>query len=69
MSKGPYTVEISRGTRLEFPTITACRKWVEQFGTTADQCNIYNRKGQLVAQHRRDTSGKGDRWFRAEVSQ
>lgn len=53
-----------QGPRAEFATITAARKWAEEFGTTADRCVITSR-GKVVAEHRRDLSGDGTRWFRA----
>lgn len=68
-----YTAEISgasiaRGARAEFDTIRAAREWAEEYGTTADSCTIADRKGRTVAEHRRDTSGDGTRWYRATVA-
>lgn len=70
--RGPYTAEIgghswSHGPQNEFATIRECRNWAESYGTTADWCVIYDRAGRKVAEHRRDTSGSGMRWFRAQI--
>jgi hypothetical protein len=69
-SRGPYTAEIGGssllfGLRVPFNTIRECRAWAEEYGTTADWCYIRDAAGRHVAEHRRDTSGRGDRWFRA----
>lgn len=71
-TRGPYRAEVggstwSRGPVADFPTIRECRRWAEEYGTTADYCHIYNRKGSLVAAHHRDTSGDGMRWFRGGI--
>ena len=68
-----YTAEItgnswSQGPVAEFPTITAARKWAEEYGTTADCCTITDAKGREVANHRRDSNGDGTRWYRASVA-
>lgn len=55
------------GPKAEFDTIKAARAWAESYGTTADSCKIYNAKGRLVAEHRRDPNGDGTRWFRASI--
>lgn len=70
--RGPYTAQIggqswSVGPQAEFSTIREARYWAEEYGTTADWCSIYDPQGALVASHRRDTSGCGDRWYRAQV--
>ena len=50
-----------------FATIREARRWAESYGTGADRCAIIaTRSGHVVAEHRRDTSGDGRRWFRAE---
>ena len=64
-----YTAEISgssfaRGPVAEFKTIREARAWAESYGTTADRCTI-RRGDKVIAVHARDTSGSGDRWFRA----
>lgn len=66
-----YTAQITgapwkHGPSAEFSTITAALTWAESYGTTADRCTIY-RSGEIVAVHMRDTSGAGDRWFKASV--
>jgi hypothetical protein len=71
-SRKPYTARIgghswSRGPEAEFGTIRECRAFAESYGSTADYCTIEDHKGRAVASHRRDTSGDGMRWFRAEV--
>lgn len=74
MSKdSKYTAEIfgsswRQGPICEFDTITAARRWAEEYGTTADGCTIHDRQGRQIAAHRRDTSGDGTRWFRAAVA-
>lgn len=67
-----YTARVSGhswsvGPTAEFPTITACRKWAEEYGTTADWCSIEDSKGREVACHRRDSSKDGTRWYRAAI--
>lgn len=56
------------GPEQDFDTITAARKWAEEYGTTADSCTIKDKAGRVVAEHRRDMSGNGERWFRAAAS-
>lgn len=68
----PYIVDIyshsSAGpTTLEAPTITAARKEAESYGSLADKAIIKTKSGKVVAQHRRDQSGNGLNWFRAEI--
>lgn len=53
--------------QIDADTIRMARAWAEEYGTTADYCYIYNRRGRLVAAHHRDTRGKGDRWFKRGV--
>ena len=65
-----YTAHLSghswaRGPVANFSTITACRRWAEEYGTTADWCIITDARGREVAQHRRDPNGDGTRGFRA----
>ena len=55
------------GPKADHPTITAARRWAEEYGTTADLCIIRNRAGREVARHVRDTAGDGARWDRAEA--
>jgi hypothetical protein len=67
-----YIAEITgsswrQGPVAEFTTITAARRWAEEYGTTADSCTIRDTKGREVALHRRDTSGDGMRWFAAAL--
>jgi hypothetical protein len=69
---GPYTAEIggsswSRGPKAIFQTIREAREWAEEYGTTADHCSIYDPMGRLVGEHRRDTSAKNPKWFRAAI--
>lgn len=52
---------------VEFPTITACRNFAEEYGDTADYCIINDAKGREVARHQRDNNGDGSRWYRAAV--
>lgn len=71
-SRGPYRAEVAgsswaQGPVAEFPTIRECRAWAEEYGTTADRCSIFDRMGNHVAEHRRDLSGDGSRWYRATV--
>jgi hypothetical protein len=71
-NRGPYTAIIggtswSQGPTGEFDTVRACRAWAEEYGTTADHCKLLDRHGNCVAEHRRDPSGDGTRWFRATV--
>jgi hypothetical protein len=70
--RGPYTAEVggsswAGGPIAEFSTIRECRKFAESYGTTADWCVIEDRRGRKVAEHRRDSSGDGTRWFRATI--
>lgn len=68
-----YTAHVSGhswsvGPVAEFQTITACRRWAEEYGTTADWCIITDSKGREVAKHLRGGGcGDGDRWYRAAV--
>lgn len=67
-----YTAEMhgsswKQGPAAEFPTITAARAWAEEYGTTADRCTITSTQGRIVAEHRRDTSGDGTRWFKSTL--
>lgn len=67
-----YTATISgsswaQSPTAQFATITAARAWAEEYGTTADRCTITDRKGRVIAEHRRDTSGDGCRWFKAAI--
>ncbi|CAB4144323.1 hypothetical protein UFOVP469_24 [uncultured Caudovirales phage] len=55
----------SVGPTAEYPTITDCRKWAEEYGTTADWCSITDSKGREVGSPRRDSNGDGTRWYRA----
>ena len=55
----------SRGPTADFQTIKECRDWAEDYGTTADWCVIHDRKGRVVAEHRRDPSS--NHWFKAWV--
>lgn len=55
------------GPTREFSTIAEARRWAESFGTTADRCVIATPSGRVVAEHRRDPSGDGTRWYRAIV--
>jgi hypothetical protein len=52
------------GPKTDTPTITAARRWAEDFGTMADGCVIRNRAGREAARHVRDTAGDGTRWYR-----
>jgi hypothetical protein len=54
----------AEGPTAEFRTIREARAWAEEYGTTADYCLIFDLKGRLVAEHRRDTGSPG-RWYRA----
>lgn len=68
---GRYTATLSgpawtSGPMARFATIREARSWAESYGTTADRCVIMTRNGRVVAEHRRDTSGDGSRWYRAE---
>ena len=69
MNKYTATVFLGFGsTSCEFQTIKSARKWAEEFGDTADKCNIYTGNHtdgteKLVAIHER----KGRRWVRATV--
>lgn len=70
MTAAKYTAEIfgsgwKQGPICEFDTITEARHWAESYGTTADSCTIYDRNGRPVAEHRRDTSDNGSRWYRS----
>jgi hypothetical protein len=67
-----YTAELSgsswrQGPIAEFATITAARRWAEEYGTTADVCTIRDAKGREVALHCRDMNGNGLRWFRSAI--
>lgn len=53
-----------QGPIAEFPTVREARKWAESFGVAADKATIRRGK-KSVAEHRRDTSGDGRRWFKA----
>lgn len=48
-------------------TITEARQWAESYGTTADQCVIRNRRGDVVAVHMRDHNDNGLRWFKGTI--
>jgi hypothetical protein len=66
---GPYTVRVHSDTwehiETVFPTIRECRRWAEEWGTMRNNAQIFDRNGDLVARHCRDTSSDGTRWFRA----
>ena len=67
-----YTATISgiswsRSPVAEFATVTAARKWAEEYGTTADSCIITDATGREVASHRRDSNGNGTSWYRASL--
>jgi len=69
-SRGPYTAELSgsswaQGPVQIFATIRGARAWAEEYGDTAEGCRISDRKGNLVAYHRREPSS--GTWFRAAV--
>ena len=63
--------------------LSSIRKWAEEFGTTANSCLIYevlkrfdlygngSKSGavHLVGVHRRDSSGDGQKWFRAACNE
>ena len=55
------------GPMAEFNTIREARAWAEEYGNTADYCNICTRGGKLVAQHVRERNANGTRWFRGFV--
>jgi hypothetical protein len=55
------------GPVTDHPTITAVRRWAEEYGTTADLCIIRDHRGREVARHVRDTSGDGTRWHRGTL--
>ena len=64
-----YTAYIdtnTSGIAQVFVTIREARAYAEEFGNTASVCRIY-KGNKKVAEHRRDTSGDGMRWFKAEV--
>lgn len=56
----------SRGPEVEFDKLSMARKWAEEFGNTADRCDVY-RGDRLVASYRRDTNGDGRKWYRAAI--
>ena len=65
-----YTVEIggsswARGPVLEAGSLTAARADIKSYGTTADWGTI-SKGGAVVERWRRDTNGRGMRWFRSE---
>ena len=67
-----YTAQIgghswANGPIAEFRTLTAAREWAEEYGTTADWCRISDSSGKVVAEHRRDPSGDGTKWFQAAI--
>ena len=53
------------GVVADFPTVREIRDWAESYGNTMDLCVGYNGAGKIVALWRRDTTGDGRRWFRA----
>ena len=53
-----------QGPVAKFASIQEARKWAESFGSTADKA-VIRRGAKSVAEHRRDTSGDGRRWFKA----
>jgi len=68
-----FAARLDTGARARFATITAARRWAEDYGTTANWCLILqmgrdhdgNPVGTVVGEHRRDPNGDGTRWFRA----
>ena len=71
-SRGPYIAYMGgsswrTGPHAEFPTIRECRAYAESYGTTADWCVIQTIGGVKVAEHKRDQSGDGTRWYRASI--
>lgn len=47
-----------------FRTITGARKWAESFGSTADNCSIFAKYGNIaVARHVRNP--ETGRWYKA----
>lgn len=57
---------IGRPIEAEFNKLSEARRWAEEFGTTADRCNVY-RGERLVASYRRDPNGNGTKWFKAAM--
>lgn len=71
-SKGPYTVRLGGGGcrsehRVDFSTIRDARAWADSYGSSADWFSIHDHQDVEIAAYRRDTSGRGDRWFRAAI--
>jgi len=68
-----YTAELfgkswkKGGPILEFNTIKEAREWAESYGKIADSCTICDKRGRVVASHRRDMSEDGLRWFKVLV--
>lgn len=69
-SRRPYTANVGGGSRArgpvqQFQTLRECKEWAESYGCTAEWCVVEDAKGRRVAEYRRDTSCRGERWFRA----
>lgn len=63
--RGLYKADVfgpsGRVRSVELRTVSECRAFAEEFGTTADWCIIYDWKGRQVGEHRRGVRG----WYRA----
>ena len=70
-ARGPYVADVGGASSMfapvQLPSVRECRAHAESYGCTADWCEISDAKGRLVASHRRDKSGDGIRWFRAQI--
>lgn len=67
-----YTAELSGSSfaapvTATFSSIREARQWAKGYGQTADHCTIRDRRGRVVASHRRSQDGDGRRWYRATV--
>lgn len=52
--------------RAKFHSIAAAREWAEGYGKRANRCTICRYGStKIIAEHRRDPSGDGTRWFKA----
>jgi len=67
-----YQVQVGRVGQptidTEATTLREARNQIEAHGSTQDMGRVY-RGSRLVAEYRRDTSGDGRKWFRAEIGQ
>lgn len=64
-----YTAVLSSDAQAwaHFDTVTECRRWAEEYGDTADRCEILNRNGLTVALHCRDSGANGRRWYKGRA--